>query len=358
MEKKAFPIPSQVADDGTVKSILAVTGNCDLGNDVIERGAFTKTLQEQFPLGNIKVLWQHDANDPPIGTFTVLNEISLMDLPPELRARYPDATGALYSEWTPLPTPRAAEVVAGIKAGALTQNSIGFNTIKAAYTDMQGLALDPSIGMSNWYMGNAKRHIQEVQLFDGSPVNWGMNPATMNVKLAYVPQPYQQDPDETVQCQVCGRMNDTDAMYCDQCGAAIPGGPSTPYTVHMDESVQCPQCQRMNDVDARYCDQCDYKLAGSMDVTAKNLSGPDGVFTHIRTFADYFERNAAELKAGRVLSDANLQRLKTAHEHLTAVIATAEPSSSDSEKALTEARIARMLRDVELAELEISLIAD
>ena len=40
---------------------------------------------------------------------------------------------------------------------------------------------------------------------------------------AYKPVPYKHDPDETVQCPKCGRMNDTDAHYCDQCGFKLDG---------------------------------------------------------------------------------------------------------------------------------------
>jgi len=41
----------------------------------------------------------------------------------------------------------------------------------------------------------------------------------------YVPDPYQRDPDgdETIKCPVCGKYNDTDAIYCDQCGTKLAG---------------------------------------------------------------------------------------------------------------------------------------
>lgn len=46
---------------------------------------------------------------------------------------------------------------------------------------------------------------------------------------AYEPKPYHADPDETVKCPKCGKMNDTDASYCDQCGYKLAG--STDVTV-------------------------------------------------------------------------------------------------------------------------------
>jgi len=41
----------------------------------------------------------------------------------------------------------------------------------------------------------------------------------------FEPQPYHADPDETVQCPKCQKMNDVDASYCDQCGTKLAGDP-------------------------------------------------------------------------------------------------------------------------------------
>jgi hypothetical protein len=54
----------------------------------------------------------------------------------------------------------------------------------------------------------------------------------LGIYLADGPGPYQRDPDENVQCPACGKYNDTDARYCDQCGAKLPAsayaGPAAP----------------------------------------------------------------------------------------------------------------------------------
>lgn len=39
----------------------------------------------------------------------------------------------------------------------------------------------------------------------------------------YEPAPYHVDPDETVKCPNCSKMDDTDAVYCDQCGFELKG---------------------------------------------------------------------------------------------------------------------------------------
>lgn len=42
------------------------------------------------------------------------------------------------------------------------------------------------------------------------------------IRLATGPMPYHRDPDENVQCPHCGKYDDTDAVYCDQCGWKLP----------------------------------------------------------------------------------------------------------------------------------------
>lgn len=91
-------------------------------------------------------------------------------------------------------------------------------------------------------------------------------------QLGYQPAPYHQDADETVDCPDCGRGNDTDASYCDQCGMQLT--PSTEYSAGADEDVTCPNCECVNDDDAEYCDQCGIRLTGRDDVTVGGESEP------------------------------------------------------------------------------------
>jgi len=39
----------------------------------------------------------------------------------------------------------------------------------------------------------------------------------------YEPAPYKREPDETVQCPSCEKLNDDDARFCDQCGTKLVG---------------------------------------------------------------------------------------------------------------------------------------
>lgn len=175
MEYKAVPLADslEIEDERTVKSIFSVMGNVDSYNDVIMPGAYKKTIKERLPLGDIKVLWNHDGFEPPIATPQLLKELAKDELPPALRKRFPEATGALYGEVRFLDTPRGNEVLSGIKSGAITQNSIGFDAVK----------WDEEVGKGEpGTFAKRQRTIKEIRLWDISPVNWGANEATMNLK--------------------------------------------------------------------------------------------------------------------------------------------------------------------------------
>lgn len=90
----------------------------------------------------------------------------------------------------------------------------------------------------------------------------------------YTPAPYAADADETVACPECGRGNDTDAGYCDQCGYG-PLNPTAQYARQDDENVECPNCELMNDGDAHYCDQCGIRLENRQDVVAEGADDDD-----------------------------------------------------------------------------------
>ena len=54
---------------------------------------------------------------------------------------------------------------------------------------------------------------------DGPPTG----KSARRVKSGYQPEPYHKDADESVECPVCHHYDDTDAVYCDQCGAKLAG---------------------------------------------------------------------------------------------------------------------------------------
>jgi hypothetical protein len=58
------------------------------------------------------------------------------------------------------------------------------------------------------------------QAGEGAPPSASSKSVTAAI---YKPQPYTRDPDETVKCPKCGKFNDTDARFCDQCGFNLVG---------------------------------------------------------------------------------------------------------------------------------------
>ena len=71
-----FEIGSELKADGQEEGVFvgygSIFGNKDLGNDVVERGAFLKSLNDTGSRG-VKLLWQHKT-DQPIGIFEEIRE--------------------------------------------------------------------------------------------------------------------------------------------------------------------------------------------------------------------------------------------------------------------------------------------
>lgn len=163
-ERKAAPMSVlEIENEREVVALNAVFGNVDDGRDILWPGSFTKTLQEHWH--RVKALWQHDSWEPPIGTPVWAKEIGADELPPEVKTRFPQALGGLVSKIAYLETPRGDEVLKGIKARAITENSIGYDAIKFDFEEMEN--------------ERRVRNLREVKLWDLSPVNWGMNPGAL-----------------------------------------------------------------------------------------------------------------------------------------------------------------------------------
>lgn len=97
-----------------IKGYASTFGNIDAYGDTIEKGAFTKTLQEKNRGRKVKFLYQHQY-DKVIGVPTTIKE---------------DEKG-LYFEAMFADTPLADEAYKLAKLGALDGFSIGYRTIKA-----------------------------------------------------------------------------------------------------------------------------------------------------------------------------------------------------------------------------------
>lgn len=90
----------------------------------------------------------------------------------------------------------------------------------------------------------------------------------------YKPKPYHSDGTDAVDCPRCHKGNAPDARYCDQCGDHMVGQKvqadgkeiaawePKPYSTGSGEPVTCPHCGKGDDDDAAYCDQCGYHMVG------------------------------------------------------------------------------------------------
>jgi HK97 family phage prohead protease len=169
-EFKSFPYAVKGIEDRAVTGIVSVFGTIDEANDRIWPGAFSKTIAERR--SKFRHLWGHDFSSPPIASIDDIKEVTRAELPQSVLNSATEATGGLEVTRTYLDTPRGNEVLAGLKAGAITEMSFGFDTItgKLAFTDLED--------------GRRIRELYELRLFDTSDVLWGMNGNTAAVSKA------------------------------------------------------------------------------------------------------------------------------------------------------------------------------
>ena len=127
-------------ENGEFSGYAAVFGNVDAGGDVIEKGAFAKTIAEDFD--RIKILSQHNEQELPIGK------------PLELRE---DDKG-LYIRGKISDTQKGRDIQTLLRDGVLNELSIGYSAIDFEVDGTSGI-----------------RHLKEVQLWEISIVTWAMN---------------------------------------------------------------------------------------------------------------------------------------------------------------------------------------
>jgi len=160
METKYYNTPFElktVSDAGAFEGYGAVFNNIDDGGDIIQQGAFTKSLAEWKGKKALPpVLWYHNPAEP-IGAFDKLNE---------------DQKGLHVSGqlWIDSPaTDAAVKAYRGLKAGNVTGLSIGFKTSAADYNQ------------------DGNRLLKEVDLFEVSIIPFPMNDSArvLTVKAAY-----------------------------------------------------------------------------------------------------------------------------------------------------------------------------
>ena len=115
MEHKsvAFELKKEPDADGVFEGYASVFGVVDQGMDVVERGAFTKSLGSGR---NVKMLWQHDSAQP-IGVPDLLQE---------------DERGLFVRGRLLKGIRQSEEAMVLMRAGAIDSMSIGYRVVEAA----------------------------------------------------------------------------------------------------------------------------------------------------------------------------------------------------------------------------------
>jgi HK97 family phage prohead protease len=132
----------------TVKVAFSQMGSVDRDNDIINSGAFTKTIKERGPKGSNQVwhLVDHNASLK-----------SVLGKPHELY----EESSYLIGITKMIDTPLGNDMLKMYADGLINQHSIGFSIIKDEMSKKDNV-----------------RIIKEVALWEGSAVLWGANPNT------------------------------------------------------------------------------------------------------------------------------------------------------------------------------------
>jgi HK97 family phage prohead protease len=131
----------QVTKGAEISGSASLFGRSDHGGDIVEKGAYTASLDRLKASGRrVRMLWQHDPTEP-IGIWDEVRE---------------DAQG-LFVKGRLLPeVARAREAAALIAAGAIDGLSIGYRTLRATKD------------------GQGRRRLSEVELWEVSLVTFPM----------------------------------------------------------------------------------------------------------------------------------------------------------------------------------------
>lgn len=142
-------IPAEIKDvdekSRVVKGYFSVFGNVDSDNDVIERGAFKRTIENRGPKGSNRImhLWQHNPTMP-------------LGKPKEL---YEDEKG-LHFLTEISETSYGMDAIKLYRDGVVNEHSIGFEIANSVPETRNGEDVNV---------------LKELILWEGSTVTWGAN---------------------------------------------------------------------------------------------------------------------------------------------------------------------------------------
>lgn len=252
----------EISAEGSFEGLLSPYGNLDLTGDVVEPGAFTKTLKDH---GNtVPMLYQHKT-DRPIG------ELTLEDRPEGLWCK-----GQLL-----MALPDAQHAYLLIKARIVKGLSIGYDSVRDA-------------------IEGGVRHLKEIRLWEGSVVTF---PANLQALITTVKARKETKDDFTeeladIQLQDMGYQIFA-ALRCALCSLPWASG------MTRDEKVTAAgvTIQQFSDAFLAY-------LPAYIDFLTEE-------YGDMQTMSQaQIETKRMEHKAGRKISAATKKTLATAHDHM------------------------------------------
>lgn len=138
----------ELSEDGSFTGIASVYGQEDLGGDVVDKGAFTKTISEN---PTIPILWQHDKTEV-IGEGTVKEWQGKLMLTAKLD----------------LEDPTALKAYGKMKRRMVKGLSIGYTAVKSTFAEVENRVV---------------RHLQEIKLWEVSVVTFPMLPSAQVTRV-------------------------------------------------------------------------------------------------------------------------------------------------------------------------------
>jgi HK97 family phage prohead protease len=149
MNFKAVKFETKAISDDIFEGYASFFNNIDAYDDIIEKGAFRKTISENR--SRIKVLWQHDANEP-------------IGLPIDMT----EDDNGLYVKAKISMTDTGKKAMTLIKDGVITEMSIGYDVVKDDYK----------------MLGTKRvRMLKELKLWEFSPVTFAANEKAKIMKM-------------------------------------------------------------------------------------------------------------------------------------------------------------------------------
>jgi len=135
-----------INEDGQnyITGYASVFGNIDSYDDIVSKGAFTKTLSERVPVGLVKFLDSHNSweSRAVLGTVT---------------EAYEDDRGLWFKAHISS-VQSAQDILTKVKEGHLNRLSIGYDTVKTTFDQRSGI-----------------RYLTEVKLYEVSVVTFAAN---------------------------------------------------------------------------------------------------------------------------------------------------------------------------------------